>query len=121
MIKGLRTAVYPAPDLAVSKAWFGKVFQRKPYFDEPFYVGFEVGGFELGLVPDAVPGDAGAKAFWGVDDIRAEVARLRGEGVTLRGEIEDVGGGILVVDLVDPAGNLVSLIENPNFSAGRVE
>lgn len=51
MIKGLRTALYPAPDLAKAKVWYEAVFQRKPYFDEPFYVGFEIGGFELGLVP----------------------------------------------------------------------
>jgi hypothetical protein len=61
MIKGLRTCLYPAPDLAKAKAWYQLVFQRKPYFDEPFYVGFDVGGFELGLVPDAEPGSAGQR------------------------------------------------------------
>ena len=121
MIKGLRTALYPAPDLLRAKEWYERVFQRKPYFDEPFYVGFEIGGFELGLVPDAQPGSAGSKALWGVDDIAAEVARLRAAGITVVGEIQDVGGGIKVADLSDPFGNLVGLIENPHFNTIKLQ
>ena len=121
MIKGLRTCIYPAPDLAKAKAWYELVFERKPYFDEPFYVGFDVGGFELGLVPDAEAGNAGAKALWGVDDIQQEIQRLRTAGITIVGEIQDVGGGIKVVDINDPFGNLVGLIENPQFRAEKVQ
>ena len=43
-----------------------------PYFDQPFYVGFRVGGFELGLDPDlgdGAPGPGGSTAYWGVEDI----------------------------------------------------
>jgi predicted enzyme related to lactoylglutathione lyase len=120
MIKGLRTAIYPAPDLAKGKQWYELVFQRKPYFDEPFYVGFEIGGFELGLVPDATPGSAGAKALWGVDDVRSEIQRLQNAGVAV-GEVQDVGGGIKVVDITDPFGNAVGLIENPPFTPSKVE
>ena len=47
MIQGLRTAIYPTPDLARGKEWYRRVLGRDPYFDEPFYVGFSVGGFEL--------------------------------------------------------------------------
>jgi predicted enzyme related to lactoylglutathione lyase len=121
MIKGLRTVIYPAPDLAKAKVWYGSVFQRQPYFDEPYYVGFEIGGFELGLIPDAQPGSSGAKALWGVEDIAAEVQRLRAAGVTVVGEVQEVGGGIKVVDLADPFGNLVGLIENPLFNAAKVQ
>ena len=121
MIKGLRTALYPTPDLPKAKVWYELVFQRKPYFDEPFYVGFDVGGFELGLVPDAEPGGVGAKALWGVDGIQQEVERLRSAGVTIAGEIQEMGGGIKVVDIVDPFGNLVGLIENPQFSTDKVQ
>jgi predicted enzyme related to lactoylglutathione lyase len=120
MIKGLRTAIYPAPDLTKAKQWYELVFQRKPYFDEPFYVGFEIGGFELGLIPDATPGSAGPKALWGVDDIQSEIRRLQSVGVAV-GEVQDVGGGIKVVDIVDPFGNVVGLIENPLFSTSKVE
>jgi hypothetical protein len=52
MILGLRTAIYPAPELARAKAWYAQPLDRAPYFDEPSYVGFEGGGFELGLLFD---------------------------------------------------------------------
>ena len=53
LLLGLRTVIYHAPDLGASKAWFAGVLGVEPYFDEPFYVGFDVGGYELGLVPAA--------------------------------------------------------------------
>src|SRR5207253_2874415 len=65
MIQGLRTVIYPVPQLADASDWYRRVLDRAPYFDQPFYVGFEVGGFELGLVPDGTPGTAGATAYWG--------------------------------------------------------
>src|SRR6187431_2008438 len=56
MLQGLRTAIYPVGDLAAAKAWYSQVIGHPPYFDQPFYVGFNVGGFELGLVPDGTRG-----------------------------------------------------------------
>ena len=58
MFLGLRTVVYSAPDLAASKAWWTEVLGVPPYFDEPFFVGFNPGGFELGLDPAADPAAA---------------------------------------------------------------
>ena len=52
MFLGLRTVVYKVSDLGRAKAWYTKVLGIEPYFDEPFYVGFNVGGYELGLDPD---------------------------------------------------------------------
>ena len=52
---GLRTVIYPAPDLDATKAWWTSFLGVEPYFDQPFYVGFAVGGYELGLLPDADP------------------------------------------------------------------
>ena len=63
MILGLRTVIYPAPDLPRAKAWYEQVLGQKPYFDEPFYVGFAVGGFGLGLIPDGKPGTNGDVAL----------------------------------------------------------
>jgi predicted enzyme related to lactoylglutathione lyase len=121
MILGLRTAMYPAPDLVRAKEWYGRVFETEPYFDEPFYVGYSIGGFELGLVPDAKPSADGAKAFWGVADIKQEVERLARLGIRTVEPVADVGGGILVADILDPFGNLVGLIENPHFLAAKVK
>jgi predicted enzyme related to lactoylglutathione lyase len=115
MILGLRTVVYPAPALAEASAWYSRVLEKAPYFDQPFYVGFEVGGFELGLVPDGTPGTAGATAYWGTADAAAELARLVELGATVESAVADVGEGIRVATLRDPYGNLFGVIENPHF------
>ena len=120
MIKGLRTAIYPTPDLEAGKAWYSKVFQTKPYFDQPFYVGFEIGGFELGLLPDGEPGKAGTQVYWGVDDIEKEVQRILKLGASTHTEIQEVGEGIKVAELADPFGNVLGLIENPHFDRAKV-
>lgn len=120
MIKGLRTVVYPAPDLAKMKAWYAEVLGAQPYFDEPFYVGFSVGGFELGLVPDATPGREGTQVFWGVDDIGSAVSRLTSLGAVLHSAVQDVGEGIKVATVLDPAGNILGVIQNPHFDPAKV-
>ncbi|MGZ3181181.1 MAG: VOC family protein [Telluria sp.] len=120
MINGLRTVKYPVADLARAKQWFAEVFGRAPYFDQPFYVGFNIGGFELGLVPDGQPGTTGGVAYWGVDNIEAEVRRVEQLGATIEAPIQDVGEGIKVAELRDPFGNLLGLIENPLFDPAAV-
>jgi predicted enzyme related to lactoylglutathione lyase len=120
MIKGLRTVKYPVSDLDKAKAWFAEVFGTGPYFDQPFYVGFAIGGFELGLVPDGTPGTAGSVVYWGVDDIDAEFARILALGATEHEAIQDVGEGIRVAELKDPFGNVLGLIYNPLFDPAAV-
>ncbi|TFW36029.1 VOC family protein [Massilia horti] len=120
MIQGLRTVIYPVPALAEATAWYRSVLERAPYFDQPFYVGFEVGGFELGLVPDGTPGTAGATAYWGTADARAEVERLTKLGATVEMPVTDVGDGILAATVRDPYGNLFGVIENPHFDLAKV-
>jgi predicted enzyme related to lactoylglutathione lyase len=120
MIKGLRTVVYPVADLAAAKDWYAKVFDTAPYFDQPFYVGFSIGGFELGLIPDGNSAAGGSMVYWGVDDIEAEVARITAQGATIHGAIQDVGENIRTVELADPFGNLLCLIDNPHFDVKEV-
>jgi len=119
-ILGLRTAIYPAPDLAAARDWYARVLERAPYFDQPFYVGFAVGGFELGLLPDATPGTAGPQALWGVANADAALARLVSLGASLLEPVKDVGEGIRVAAVRDPFGNRLGIIENPNFDAAQV-
>jgi predicted enzyme related to lactoylglutathione lyase len=120
MFLGLRTALYPAPDLAAAKHWYAKVLGVAPYFDEPFYVGFSVGGFELGLVPDAVPGTVGPQPLWGVADIHEAHSRLLELGAEPLEPITEVGGGIKVSAVRDPFGNRLGLIDNPHFNLSTV-
>ncbi len=120
MMQGLRTVIYRVPDLPRAKAWYSKAFGVQPYFDEPFYVGFNVGGYELGLDPDvsgSAPGPGGSVAYWGVADVAAAVTHVVGVGATIVAPIQDVGGDIRVATVADPFGNLVGLIENPHFAA----
>lgn len=39
---GLRTCIYKVEDLAKAKQWDADAFKVKPYFDEPYYVGFNI-------------------------------------------------------------------------------
>jgi len=120
MIKGLRTAIYPVGDLAAARDWYSKVFQKEPYFDQPFYIGFEIGGFELGLLPDGQPGMTGTQVYWGVDDIEKEVQRILKLGASAHSPVQEVGEGIKVAELADPFGNVLGLIENPHFDRAKV-
>jgi len=120
MILGLRTAIYPAPDLAAAKRWYAELLGTAPYFDEPFYVGFTVGGFELGLLPDATPGTNGPQPLWGVANIDAAHARLIELGASPLEPIVELGGGIKVAAVIDPFGNRFGIIENPHFSLSTV-
>src|SRR5437764_11716860 len=110
--QGLRTVIYHAPDLAKAKVWYSKVLGIEPYFDQPFYVGFNVGGFELGLDPDAaeVAGDGGVVAYWGVADVDRAWQRLLELGATPVEAVKDVGDGIRVATVRDPFGNLLGII-----------
>ena len=115
---GLRTVVYPAPDLDAATAWWTGVLEFEPYFREPFYVGFEVAGFELGLLPTADPAD-GALTYWGVDDVAAAVAALVAGGATEHTPAADVGEGIVTATVRSPSGSIVGLIRNPHFQLSR--
>ena len=120
MILGLRTAIYPVTDLDTAKRWYAKVLGQAPYFDQPFYVGFSVGGFELGLLPDGQPGAEGPRPLWGVADIASAFARLLELGAIELEPVTDVGDGIKVAGVRDPFGNRFGLIENPHFDTQAV-
>lgn len=115
MIQGLRTVIYPVSDLAQAKLWYSQVLTCQPYFDEPFYVGYAVGGFELGLIPDGEAGAQGAVAYWGVADADAEFERLKSLQAQPYEPVRAVGGGIKVAAVKDPFGNVFGIIENPSF------
>jgi len=118
MFQGLRTVSYHTPDIAKGKEWYSKALGIMPYFDQPFYVGFNVGGYELGLVPDgegSAKRSSGVVAYWGVDDVSAEYKRLLDLGATSVEEAKDVGDGIIVASVKDPFGNTFGIIHNPHF------
>ena len=118
MLLGLRTVIYKVSDLQQAKSWYSALFGITPYFDEPFYVGFNVGGYELGLDPDLSgeqPGPGGANAYWGVTDLASALAAVSRHGARIVSPLNEVGEGIKVATLADPFGNHIGLIENPHF------
>lgn len=120
MIQGLRTVIYPVRDMAASTTWYSRLLQVTPYFEQPYYVGFTVGGCELGLIPDGAPGPGGPLAYWGVAALAGELERLRALGVAVHTPPTDVGDGIRIATLRDPDGNLLGIIENPHFNPREV-
>ena len=115
---GLRTAVYYVTDIEQARTWYRSVLGIDPYFDQPFYVGFNVGGFELGLHPASAQhpaGSGGAVPYWGVERVAVAWPRLLELGATAVEAPQDVGEGIQVAAVRDPFGNLLGIIENPHF------
>jgi predicted enzyme related to lactoylglutathione lyase len=115
---GLRTVIYPASDLARAKAWYASILGLDPYFDQPFYVGFDVGGYELGLDPDPAAASIGPRTYWGVADADAALQELLDHGAEPHTEVTEVGDGIRVATVREPSGHILGIIENPHFEHG---
>jgi predicted enzyme related to lactoylglutathione lyase len=119
MVSGLATVIYYVSDIDAAKAWYARAFGTQPYFDEPFYVGFNIGGYELGLHPETPEnrsGKGGGVAYWRVPDVEAALRHFTASGAALESDATDVGEGIRVASVIDPYGNAIGLIENPHFS-----
>lgn len=116
LLLGLRTAIHPTSDLDAAKAWFTGVLGVEPYFDAPFYVGWQVGGYELALDPNGDPAE-GVQVYWGVADADAAAARLLASGGTVLEAVHEVGDGIRTARFTMPAaGGTLGIIENPHFA-----
>jgi catechol 2,3-dioxygenase-like lactoylglutathione lyase family enzyme len=111
---GLRTTIYPTQDLVETTRIFRGLLGIEPYFEEDFYVGFNVGGYELGIDPNSNLDD-GTQSYWGVDDIEAAAEELINDGAEILAEVNEVGDGIKVAQFRLSDGNHFAIIENPNF------
>jgi lactoylglutathione lyase len=121
-MQGLRTVIYKVDDLERAKHWYSDAFGVIPYFDQPFYVGFNIGGFELGLDPDLTNVVSGNSqiAYWGVENASEAFDRLIEKGASPDSVPQNVGGSIVVATVVDPFGNTIGIIENPDFKIDGV-
>jgi predicted enzyme related to lactoylglutathione lyase len=113
MFKKLRTVIYYVPNMQQAKEWYIKLTGNQPYFDEPFYIGFDFNGCELGLHPqdDTVKPGNQTVSHWAVDAIEDCVTKLTQHGAEVLHPVSEVGGGIKVATVIDPWGNAVGLIE----------
>ncbi len=119
MFKGLRTVIFrvQSEDLEKAKLWYTQLLGKSPYFDQPFYVGFNVGGFELGLNPtkEKILLGNNVETYLGVSDITISLQTALKLEAKVVSNIQDVGENIRVATIHDPFGNILGLIENPNF------
>jgi len=107
---GIRTVLHPVTDLAAAKAVYTALLGLEPQTDSPYYVGYEVEGQQIGLVPG---GDSTSPvAYWHVPDIEAKLAEVTAAGAAVKQQPRDVGGGRLVATFTDPDGNVLGLIQD---------
>jgi predicted enzyme related to lactoylglutathione lyase len=115
---GLRTTIYKVGDIKKATDWYAKAFEIEPYFDEPYYVGFNIGGYELGLQPEENPTTDKVESvvsYWGVEKIQEVHDRLIGLGAVENEKPYNVGGDLMTATVKDPFGNIIGLIYNPHF------
>ena len=89
MLNKIRSIIYHTTNLNEAKEWYKKVTGINPYFDEPFYVGFDINDFELGLDPDinSVKNGNNAVAYWSVDEIAAVVEKFKNLGAEIESPV----------------------------------
>jgi predicted enzyme related to lactoylglutathione lyase len=112
MASGLKTVIYPVKDLASARKLYGTLLGVEPYADQPYYVGFNVNGQDVGLDPHGHDkGMTGPLPYWHVADIRARIDELVAAGAELQQDPSDVGGGNLIATLKDTDGNVIGLFQ----------
>src|ERR1044072_9190345 len=95
--QGIKTVLHPVSDLAKAKAVYAALLGIAPQADAAYYVGFDVAGQHIGLVPGGGPqGMTSPVAYWHVPDIEAKLAEVIAAGATVKDPVRDVGGGRLV-------------------------
>jgi predicted enzyme related to lactoylglutathione lyase len=111
--QGIQTVLHPVSDLAKAKEVYAALLGVPPQTDEPYYVGFEAAGQQIGLVPGGgQQGMTSLVAYWHVPDIEAKLAEVTAAGASVKEPAHDVGGGRLVATVTDPDGNVLGLLQD---------
>lgn len=111
--EGIKTVLHPVSDLPKAKAMYTALLGVPPQTDEPYYVGFQAAGQQIGLLPaGTAQGMTGPVAYWHVPDIQAKLAEVTAAGATVKEAAHDVGGGRLVATVIDPDGNVLGVIQD---------
>lgn len=106
--------LYPTRDLDKGKAIFTTLFGVEPMADSPYYVGYDVNGLQIGLIPNGHDdGIAGPLPYVQVENIEQAIADLVAVGATVVSPLKDVGPGGIVAVVQDAEGNAIGLIQAP--------
>jgi predicted enzyme related to lactoylglutathione lyase len=112
-VHGIQTVLHPVSDVEKAKAVYTALLGVAPQTDSPYYVGYDVAGQHIGLLPGGGPqGLTSPVAYWHVDDIEAKLADVTAAGATVKEPANDVGGGRVVASVIDPDGNILGLIQD---------
>ncbi|MFF0792386.1 VOC family protein [Streptomyces spiralis] len=111
-IQGIRTVLHPVADVAAAKKLYAALFGIEPQTDSEYYVGFEVAGQHIGLVPAGAQGLTSQVAYWHVADIDAKLAEVTAAGGTVSSPAQEVGGGRRVATVTDLDGNVLGLLQD---------
>jgi predicted enzyme related to lactoylglutathione lyase len=111
--EGIKTVLHPVSDLEKAKAVYTALLGADPTADSAYYVGYDVGGQHIGLVPGGGPqGMTGPVSYWHVSDIEAKLAEVTAAGGTVKDAPKDVGGGRLVATFTDADGNVLGVLQD---------
>jgi catechol 2,3-dioxygenase-like lactoylglutathione lyase family enzyme len=102
----IRSLVIPVSDLDATKAVYTALL-GSPHTDEPYYVGYNINGFEVALNPAG--GSGGPVAFADVEDLDETRATLLAAGATERDAPRQVAPDARVCVLADADGNPIGL------------
>jgi predicted enzyme related to lactoylglutathione lyase len=112
--EGIKTVLHPVSDLDSAKAVYTALLGMPPQHDAPYYVGYDIAGQHIGLVPGgAAQGMATPVSYWHVSDIEAKLAEVTAAGATVKESPRDVGNGRLVATFTDPDGNVLGVLQDP--------
>lgn len=110
---GIKTVLHPVTDLAKAKAVYAALLGVEPQQDADYYVGFEVEGQHIGLVPGgSEQGMTGPVCYWHVPDIEAKLAEVTAAGGAVKDAPREVGWGRVVATFTDPDGNVLGLLQD---------
>jgi predicted enzyme related to lactoylglutathione lyase len=112
-VQGIKTVLHPVSDVEKAKGIYTALLGVAPSADSPYYVGFDVAGQHIGLLPGGGPqGLTSPVAYWHVDDIEATLAEVTAAGATIKDAPNEVGGGRVVASVTDADGNVLGLIQD---------
>jgi predicted enzyme related to lactoylglutathione lyase len=112
-VQGITVVLHPVSDVEKAKAVYSALLGIDPQADSAYYVGYDVAGHHIGLVPGGGPqGLTSPVAYWHVDDIEAKVAEVTAAGATVKDAPSEVGGGRVVASVVDLDGNVLGLVQD---------
>lgn len=111
--EGVKIVLHPVSDLEAAKAIYSALLGLEPQADAPYYVGYDIAGQHVGLVPKGGPQAMSSPvAYWKVPDIEKKLEEVAQAGGIVRDPVREVGGGRLVATFADADGNVLGLVQD---------